>query len=84
MARVRGAEPSELGLLSGLFARIVYALTKRKLGQVVAPVRVIAHHPRILWGFGQMEQSLMGSHRVDAALKELATLRTATLIGCPF
>jgi AhpD family alkylhydroperoxidase len=47
-------------------------------------VRVIAHHPRILWGYGQMEQSLMGSHRVDAALKELATLRTATLIGCPF
>jgi hypothetical protein len=59
-------------------------LTKRKLGQVVVPVRVIAHHPRILWGFGQMEQSLMESHRVDAALKELATLRTATLIGCPF
>jgi hypothetical protein len=47
-------------------------------------VRIIAHHPRILWGYGQMEQSLMGSHRVDAALKELATLRTATLIGCPF
>jgi hypothetical protein len=84
MARIHGAEPSQQGLLSGLLTRIVYALTKRKLGRVVTPVQVTAHHPQILWGYGQMEQSLLGSHRIDAALKDLATLRTATLIGCPF
>src|SRR5437763_3735893 len=31
-----------------------------------------------------MEQSLLSSHRVDEGLKELASLRVATLIGCPF
>ena len=84
MARIEGADPSQLGLFGGLLARIVYALTRRKLGRVVMPVRVTAHHPQILWGYGQMEQSLLSSHRVDAALKQLATLRVATLVGCPF
>jgi hypothetical protein len=84
MARIPGAQPSQQGLFSGLFTRIVYALTKRKLGRVVLPVQVTAHHPQILWGYGQMEQSLLSSHRVETALKDLATLRVATLIGCPF
>jgi len=84
MPRIRGADPSQQSLLSGLFTRIVYALSKRKLGRVVMPVKVTAHHPAILWGYGQMEQSLLSSHRVDAALKELATLQVATLVGCPF
>jgi len=84
MTRMNGAEPSQLGLLHGLFARIVYALTKRKLGRLVMPVRVTAHHLQTLWGYGQMEQSLLSSHRLDDALKELATLRVSTLVGCPF
>jgi hypothetical protein len=48
------------------------------------PVQVTAHHPQLLWGYGQMEQSLLSSRRVDIGLKDLASLRVATLIGCPF
>ncbi len=84
MARIEGANPSQLGFFGGLLARTVYALTRRKLGRVVMPVRITAHHPQILWGYGQMEQSLLSSHRVDEALKELTSLRVATLVGCPF
>jgi hypothetical protein len=84
MARISGADPSRQSVLSGLFTRIVYALTKRKVGKVVTPVAVTAHHPQILWGYGQMEQSLISSHRIDGLLKDLVSLRTATLIGCPF
>jgi alkylhydroperoxidase family enzyme len=84
MPRIRGADPSRQSWFGGLLTRIVYALTRRKLGRVVMPVQVTAHHPKILWGYGQMEQSLLSSHRLDAALKELATLRVATLVGCPF
>ena len=84
MSRVTGADPSKLGLFSSLFTRLVYTLTKRKLGRVVMPVQVTAHHPTLLWGYGQMEQSLLSSHRMDEALKELATLRVSTLVGCPF
>jgi hypothetical protein len=84
MARIRGADPSKQRLLSGLFTRIIYALTRRKVGRVVMPVQLVAHHPKLLWGYGQMEQSFASSHLVDAALKDLAQLRVATLIGCPF
>ena len=84
MARIEGAEPGKQGLLSGLLTRIVYAMTKRKLGRVVMPVRIVANHSKILWGYGQMERSLLGSRLVDAGLKDLAQLRVATLVGCPF
>ena len=84
MARIRGAKPSQRGLFGGLLTRIVYALTKRKLGRVVMPVQVTARHSQILWGYGQMEQSLLSSRRVDTALKDLTSLRVATLVGCPF
>jgi hypothetical protein len=84
MARIPGADPSRQDLLSGLFTRIVYVLTKRKAERVVMPVQVTAHHPQILWGYGQMEQSLLSSRRMPAALKDLASLRVATLVGCPF
>ncbi len=84
MARIRGADPKRQGWLNGLFTRIVYAMTKRKLGRVVEPVKITAHHSKILWGMGQMEQSLAGSTKVDAGLKHLAEVRVATLVGCPF
>ena len=84
MNRIPGAEPSKQDFLSGLFTRLVYYLTGRKLGRVVMPVQVTAHHSAILWGYGQMEQSLLSSHKLDTALKELVTLRVSTLVGCPF
>ena len=85
MSRIAGAAPSQQGLFHGLFTRIIYALTKRKVGRVVVmPVKIAAHHLKLLWGYGQMEQSLLSSHLVDAALKDLAQLRVATLVGCPF
>ena len=84
MARISGAEPSRQGPVSGLFTRIVYAMTKRKVGRVVMPVKIAAHHPKLLWGYGQMEQSLFATKLVDAGLKNLAQLRVATLVGCPF
>jgi len=84
MARISGAPLDQGGLLVGLFRRIVYSLTKKKLGHIVMPVRVTAHHPKILWGYGQMEQSLSSSKQVDDKLKGLAQLRVATLVGCPF
>ena len=84
MARIAGADPSQQGLFRGFFMRIIYALTKRKVGRVVMPVKIAAHHAKLLWGYGQMEQSLLSSHLVDTALKDLAQLRVATLVGCPF
>ena len=84
MARIAAADPKRQDWLSGMFTRIVYGMTKRKLGHVVEPVKITAHHSKILWGLGQMEQSLGGSTLFDSGLKHLAEMRVATLVGCPF
>jgi hypothetical protein len=84
MARISGAPVNQGGPIRRLFVRIVYSLTRRRVGHVIMPVQVNAHHPKILWGYGQMEQSQLGSRLVDHKLKALAELRVATLVGCPF
>jgi hypothetical protein len=84
MARISGAPLNQGGLFRRLFLQIVYSLTEKRLGRVVMPVQVTAHHPKIFWGYGQMEQSQLASKLVDARLKGLAQLRVATLVGCPF
>ena len=84
MARISGAPSKQGGLLRRLFVGLVYSLTRRRLGHVIMPIQVTAHHPRLFWGYLQMEQSQMGSKLVGARLKGLAELRVATLVGCPF
>ena len=44
MARIPGVEPKE----AGLFTRIAYFMTKRRLGRVIMPIKIKAHHPRLL------------------------------------
>jgi hypothetical protein len=80
MARIRPVEVAE----AGWFVRLVYWFTKRKLGRVVMPVKITAHHPRLLRAYGEMETGQAAAHSVDAALKVLAEIKAATMIGCPF
>ena len=44
MARIPSVEPKE----ASLFTRIAYFMTKRKLGRVIMPIKINAHHPRLL------------------------------------
>ena len=84
MARINGATSNQGGPIRRLFVGLIYWLTRRRLGRVIMPVKVTAHHGKIFWGYLQMEQSQMSSKLVDAKLKGLAQLRVATLVGCPF
>ena len=84
MARILGARSNYGGPLRRMFVGLVYFLTRRRVGRVIMPVQVTAHHSKILGGYVQMERSQAGSNLVDAKLKGLAELRVATLVGCPF
>jgi hypothetical protein len=84
MARIPGAPRNQGGPLRRLFVAVVYSLTQRRLGRLIMPVQVTAHHPKIFWGYVQMEQSQASSKLIDPKLKGLAELRVATLVGCPF
>jgi 4-carboxymuconolactone decarboxylase len=86
MARLEGVEPAE----AGWFLRTVYWFVRRKFGQLtgqdrlVEPVKIAAHHPRLLRAIGQMEAGIEAARSIPPALKHLATLRAAMQIGCPF
>jgi len=86
MAYMHGVEPAD----AGWFTRLVYWFTRRQIAKatgedrLIEPVKIAAHHPRILRALGQMEGGMGAAHSVPAGLKHLATLQTAMLVGCPF
>lgn len=79
MARIEGVPER-----ASLFARVIYAMTRRRVGRMVEPSSIAAHHPRLLLGMGAFEEALDRSHRVESTLKSLATLQAAAGVGCPF
>ncbi|HVA51558.1 MAG TPA: hypothetical protein VNH11_34775 [Pirellulales bacterium] len=86
MSRMKGIEPNEAGWLT----RLVYWFVRRKFvkltgkDRLIEPVKVSAHHSRLFRAIGQMEGGLAAARSLPAELKLLASLRAATLIGCPF
>ena len=80
MARIRGLSEREAGFVG----RFAYRFSRRRLGRVAEPLRVTAHHPRLLLGYGAMELALDRSRSIDGRLKELAALKVAAMVGCEF
>jgi 4-carboxymuconolactone decarboxylase len=86
VAHINGVEPGDANWLT----RLVYWFVRRKFSKLtgkdrlIEPVKVAAHHPRLLRAMGQMESGLEAARSVPTELKLLASLKAATLIGCPF
>ncbi len=83
MARLDPVDVRKLGFFARIFTRIVYFVTRRKMGKVVSSQQIASHHPRLSYGRATMEATLLFSHRVDDRLKTLAGIRAAQLAGCP-
>ena len=80
MARLQGVPPRR----AGLFVRLAYWMSKRMLGKVVEPLTITAHNPWIFRAYGAYEFALRKANRLESKLKALASMKAATLIGCPF
>ena len=86
MAHMKGVEPAE----AGWFTRLIYWFVRRSIGKVtgkgrlIEPVKIAAHHPRLLRAIGRMDGGVEAARSVPAPLKRLASLKAALLIGCPF
>ena len=79
MSRISGLDRGR-----SIFARLVFFISRRKLGRVIRPIRVHALHPRIFSGYGRMELAQQRANKVPAHIKSLAQIRVATRVGCPF
>lgn len=78
MPRLQPAEPHGLDLLR----RLTYRYAKRAYGRPMEPTQVVAHHRKLLFGYGMVASAFERSSTVDDQLKNLAMLRTAQLTGC--
>jgi hypothetical protein len=73
---MKGVGPAE----AGWFMRLIYWFVRRNIGKltgqgrVVEPVKIAAHHPRLLRAMGKMEGTQAAAHSVPAELKRLASL----------
>ena len=62
--------------------RAAYRESRRRYGKVMDPVRIYAHHPKVLAGYAAVEMASERSDRVDERLKHLAEVRAAMVCGC--
>ena len=80
MARSGGVSDREAGLRT----RFIYWLVKRRLGRISPGVRIRARDPKLLELAGRMDIHTAASLAVPARLKELAQIKVAVMVGCPF
>lgn len=64
--------------------RAVYDRVKTRFGKLLEPVTIAAIHPDIFKAYIAYEASFGSALRVNTALKELALLKVAAIVGCPF
>jgi AhpD family alkylhydroperoxidase len=64
--------------------RAAYERVKKKYGKLLEPVSIAANHPEFFKAYISFEGSFAAATRMDSKLKQLAYLKVAALIGCPF
>ncbi len=80
MPRSQGVQDNQAGLLT----RILFWFAKRKIGRVPLTMRVRALDPKFLRNAVRMDWYGASKGTVPMHLKELAQLKAALMVGCPF
>lgn len=80
MARMTGLERRD----APWHLRWFYRLTRKMFGKELTPVKIQARVPRVVWAAILVEVCLSGRRRVSLRHIQLAKIRAAARIGCPF
>src|SRR5262249_18304465 len=84
----RMSPPERLGPLTrvilGVSRQKVARLTGRETERMVEPLEAYARAPRLLVGYGLLEQATAKQNSVEPRLKVLAELKAATLTQCEY
>ena len=75
--------PVPAGARPGL--RLAYAYCRKRFGEVPEPFAVSAHAPKVFWALARHESRVERTWRsLDRELRELAVLRAALTVDCPW
>ncbi|MBV8966408.1 MAG: carboxymuconolactone decarboxylase family protein [Mycobacteriaceae bacterium] len=77
---------------AGLGTKIAYFVMKRQFKRLtgrddeamLGPIRIYAHIPKLLSGYGKLEQAVAKVHLVDLRHRALAELKAATTTRCEY
>ena len=77
---------------AGLGAKVAFYFMKRNFTRLtgrqddamIEPVRVMAHIPKLLSGYGKLEQAAAKVHLLDRRHRALAELKAATVVRCEY
>lgn len=67
-----------------LLSRLLFFFAKRRLRRVPRGMRIRAFDPKYLRCAARLDMYCAGKGTVALNLKELAQLKVATMVGCPF
>jgi hypothetical protein len=80
MDRIRGVAESDANWI----VKQVYRALKKRLGRVPRSKTLSAHHAPTFLASTWMDAVCASARTVPPVLKELAQLKVAALVGCPF
>ena len=88
MARLPGVSDRDAGLSTKIayyfMKRHFKRLTGRENDDMLGPVSVLAHIPKLLSGYGKLEQAVAKVHLLDLRHRALAELKAATTVRCEY
>ena len=80
MQRIKGVEENE----APLSVKPLFAASKKILGKVVQPLKVMARRPGIAWFGNLLGLAIEKSGKVEQRIHVFAQLRAAQVIECSF
>ena len=88
MSRIERVGPRQAGPLTGLVLRLARRKTRQLTGRetewMIGPLEAYAQRPRLLLGYGMLEDATARLDRVPERLKVLAELKAATMTSCEY
>jgi len=80
MVRISGLEKRE----APWHLRWFYGVMRKMFGKDLTPAKIQMRKPGLVWGSVAMEAGMGRKRRVSLRYTQLAKVRTAARIGCPF
>ena len=80
MVRISGLEKRE----APWHLRWFFGVMRKMFGKDLTPVKIQMRKPGLVWGSVAMEAGMGRKRRVSLRYIQLAKVRTASCIGCPF
>ena len=80
MERGSGVSDAQVGCI----ARLVFRALRKRMGGVPSAKRLLAHHTPTLLAATGLDAICASAKTIPPGLKELAQIKVAVMVGCPY